>query len=89
MRKKVYDILEALAHRDLVSDPICKIDEQSSRVRTEIYELRHTFNIKIHTIPNFVGRHSAYFLDDTTNNIERVEFLLRKYKKQNIFSCLQ
>jgi len=70
-----------LRHGDWVSVTMCRVQEQSSRVRTEIYELRHTYKIRIVTINNFPRRSALYLLEDTEENIKRVDFLLKKYKK--------
>lgn len=43
MRKRVYWVLEALCHGDIVSGYTCKLDGTSSRVRNEIYELRRQY----------------------------------------------
>ena len=86
MRKKIYHILKAMRHGDIISVFTCRLDGQSSRVRTEIYELRHTYKIQIITVESFVGRCAAYFLDESKENLEKVDILLKKYEKKSIFS---
>ena len=86
MRKKVYEILEALDHDDIVSVYTCKLDGMSSRVRNEIHELRRTYNVQIMTKEGFVGRCAAYFLEPSPENIKRVKMLLKMYKKQENYS---
>jgi dTDP-D-glucose 4,6-dehydratase len=71
---------------NIISVFSCKLYGQSSRVRTEIYELRHTYKIQIITVEGFVGRCAAYFLCDSKKNIERVDYLLKKYEKKKTFA---
>ncbi|GEM_PF-5796006 len=82
MRKRVYWVLEALYHEDIVSGYTCKLDGTSSRVRNEIYELRHKYKINVISYPGFVGRHTAYWLDMSKENIEHVKALLKTYKNE-------
>jgi len=88
MRKKIYHILKAMRHGDIISVFTCKLEGQSNRVRTEIYELRYRYKIQIITVEGFVGRCAAYFLDESKENLERVDYLLKKYEKKNISSSL-
>jgi len=81
MRKKLYDVLKALRNEDIVSVFTCRLDGISSRVRTEIYEFKHTYNIEIIEVPNFIGRHSAYFLEHNKDNITKVDYLLKQHKE--------
>ena len=82
MRKKVYEVLEALDHGDWVSVKMCKLEGMSSRVRNEISELRKIYHVEIITVEHFIGRGSAYFLVESDENFERVKFLLKKHKKE-------
>lgn len=82
MRKKVYEVLKALQHGDIISVYTCKLDGISSQVKNEISELRNVYGVRIVTVGSFVGRHSAYFLDSSNENIKRVEMLLNTYKKK-------
>lgn len=82
MRKKVYEVLEALDNGDWVSVYTCKLDGTSSRVRNEVSELRRKYGVKIITVENFLRRCAAYFLVDSAKNLERVKILLKKHKKK-------
>lgn len=89
MRKKIYQVLQSMRYGDIVSVLTCRVDGQSSRVRTEIYELRHTYGIRIITVKGVVGRCAAYFLEDSEKNIEKVDFLLKKYEKKKVLASHQ
>ena len=82
MRKKVYEVLEALENGDWVSVKICKFAGISSRVRNEIYELRRIHRVRIITVESFIGRGAAYFLETSDANIKRVEMLLKTHEKK-------
>lgn len=81
MRKRVYQVLKSLHHGDIVSVYTCRLDDMSARVRNEISELRRVYGVQIATVGSFVGRHAAYFLDTSDENIKRVERLLQAHKK--------
>lgn len=83
MRKRVYWVLEALYHGDIVSGFTCKLDGISSRVRNEIHELRHQYKVKIISVPEFIGRHTSYYLDESKENLEHVETLLKTCKTKS------
>lgn len=82
MRKKVYEVLEALENGDWVSVKLCKFEGLSSRVRNEIYELRRIHRVQIITVESFLGKGAAYFLVESDENFERVKMLLKKHKKR-------
>ena len=82
MRKKVYGALEVLDNGDMVSHYFFQMDEMSSRVRNEIYELRRNYRVEIITVEGFVGRCAAYFLVDSEENLKRVKMLLKMHKKR-------
>lgn len=80
MRKRVYWVLRALYHDDMLSGYTCKMDGTSSRVRNEIYELRHQYKIDVIGVAGFVGRHSGYIIDKSVDNMERAKTLLESFK---------
>ncbi len=82
MRKKVYEVLRALHHEDIVSGYIYKLDGVSSRVRNEISELRNVHGVRIVTVGSFIGRCASYFLEASDENIKRVEMLLKTHEKK-------
>ncbi len=82
MRKKTYEVLESLENCDIVSVFTCKLDDMSSRVRNEIYELRNIYDVEIHAEGSFIGRYSAYFLVGSKKNLKRVKMLLKRHKKK-------
>ncbi|DAB39952.1 MAG TPA: hypothetical protein CFH81_06975 [Sulfurovum sp. UBA12169] len=83
MRKRIYLVLKALHHGDIVLGHFCKLDGTSSRVRNEIYELRHKYKVNVISVPSFIGRHTAYFINTSEGNIQRVKSLLKTFKKEN------
>lgn len=83
MRKRVYWVFEALYCGDMVSGYTCKLEGISSRVRNEIYELRHKYKINVISVPGFVGYHSAYFINTSDDNMQRTKTLLKTFKKEN------
>jgi hypothetical protein len=83
MRKRVYWVLRALYHDDMVSGYTCKLDGMSSRVRNEIYDLRKVYKVKITGCKSYVGRHNAYFIDTSVDNMQRAKTLLETFKKEN------
>ena len=89
MRKRTYEVLRALENCDIVSHLFCKLDDMSSRVRNEIYELRNIYDVEIHSEGSFVGRHSAYFLVGSKKNLRRVKMLLKTHKKEETQKILK
>ncbi len=86
IRKKVYLVLKALYHDDMVFHLGCKLDGISPRVRNEIYELRSIYEIKIETTsPSNYGRSCIfYFLEHSKENCEKAKILLDRYEKQRL-----
>lgn len=82
MRKKVYRVLKALYHGDMVFHVGCMVDGISPRVRNEIYELRSIYEIKINTTSssNYGKIPIFYFLEPSKENCEKAKILIAKYE---------